>query len=216
VGLIYRGAGRGLPGGGRRVALFDVGGGSTEAIVGQGGVVEHRTSLKLGSLRLAAEAPADPPSAKQLAAMSEQVRDVLRPAMRRIAGASPDYLALSSGTAVALARMAGEPLAPRAGVRRFMLGRKALRSAIARLAAVPAAERIEVARIHPRRADTILAGAIIVAGILEAAGQDEAVVVDAALREGMVVDWLERTGYGPWTEAWSAAPDRGPLRMSRA
>jgi exopolyphosphatase / guanosine-5'-triphosphate,3'-diphosphate pyrophosphatase len=216
AGLIYRGAGRGLPGGGRRVALFDVGGGSTEAIVGQAGLVEHRTSLKLGSLRLAGEVPAEPSSAKQLAAMTEQVRDVLRPAMRRIAALAPDYLALSSGTAVALARMTGEPLAPRAGVRRFMLGRKQLRAATARLAAVPAAERVDVAGVHPRRADTILAGAIIVGGILDAAGRDEALVVDAALREGMVVDWLARTGYGPWAGAWSESPARRPLRMAGA
>src|SRR5205814_570305 len=62
--LIYRGARRGLPADGRRVALFDVGGGSTEVILGQGAAVELSTSLKLGALRLLDRAgAADPPTA---------------------------------------------------------------------------------------------------------------------------------------------------------
>jgi exopolyphosphatase/guanosine-5'-triphosphate,3'-diphosphate pyrophosphatase len=94
--------------------------------------------------------------------------------------------------------MVGQRLPPAGGVRRYLLGRKQLRAATARLAAVPAAERVNVARVHPRRADTILSGALILGAILDTAGCDQAVVVDAALREGLIVDWLARTGYGPW------------------
>src|SRR5690349_19617579 len=51
---------------------------------------------------------------------------------------------------------------------------------------------------HPRGGRHHLAGGLILGGILEATGRDQALVVGAALREGRVIDWLESSAFGVW------------------
>jgi exopolyphosphatase/guanosine-5'-triphosphate,3'-diphosphate pyrophosphatase len=55
-----------------------------------------------------------------------------------------------------------------------------------------AAERRKLPGMNPRRSDIIVAGNAIVIAILESLGRDELVVSERALREGIVVDYLER------------------------
>jgi exopolyphosphatase/guanosine-5'-triphosphate,3'-diphosphate pyrophosphatase len=204
--LIYRGARLALPADDGRVALFDVGGGSTEVILGHGPSTRWRSSMKLGSLRLLEELgdADDPPTRSQLAEMTEHAQDLLAPAVARVLARGLDYVALTSGTALALARLAGEPLAPCAGVRRYRLRRRSLRTWTARLAVLCAAERVQLG-VPARRADTILPGALILGAVLDATGRDEALVVGAALREGMVIDWLESTEFGVWGDSAATA-----------
>jgi exopolyphosphatase/guanosine-5'-triphosphate,3'-diphosphate pyrophosphatase len=197
--LIYLGARLALPPDLGRVALFDVGGGSTEVILGQGPSTCWRSSMKLGSLRLLEQLgdADDPPARARLAEMSEHAHDVIARPIARVLARGLDYVALTSGTALALARLAGEPLEPRGGVRRYRLRRRALRTWTARLATLSAPERVQLG-VPARRADTILPGALILAAILDATSRDEALVVGAALREGMVIDWLESSRFGAW------------------
>jgi exopolyphosphatase / guanosine-5'-triphosphate,3'-diphosphate pyrophosphatase len=54
------------------------------------------------------------------------------------------------------------------------------------------AERRRMPGMNPRRSDIIVAGNEIVIGILEALQRDELIVCERALREGIVVDYLER------------------------
>jgi exopolyphosphatase/guanosine-5'-triphosphate,3'-diphosphate pyrophosphatase len=53
-------------------------------------------------------------------------------------------------------------------------------------------ERRKMPGMNPRRSDIIVAGNALVIAILEALGRDELVVCERALREGIVVDYLER------------------------
>src|SRR5436189_176520 len=70
--LIYLGARSALDLAGRRVALFDVGGGSTELILADARECYFTISLKLGVLRLRDEwQTADPPSAREVAALGD-------------------------------------------------------------------------------------------------------------------------------------------------
>ena len=92
------------------MALFDVGGGSTELILADARECYFTISLKLGVLRLRDEwQTADPPSAREVAALGDRVRSALEPVIARVRAMGFDFVALTSGTAFALA--AAWPLA---------------------------------------------------------------------------------------------------------
>jgi exopolyphosphatase / guanosine-5'-triphosphate,3'-diphosphate pyrophosphatase len=189
--LIYLGARRALALDGRRVALFDVGGGSTEAVLGDRHQALFTSSLKLGVLRLRdGWIRSDPPSAEDTTIMAEWVQTLVRPTVHRFRTAGFDFVALTSGTALALARLAGHALPAVAGIERYRLALGALHALEGRLSRMTAAERAVLPGLDPRRADTIVPGAVILRSLLAVCGVDEALVCDAALREGLVADYL--------------------------
>jgi exopolyphosphatase/guanosine-5'-triphosphate,3'-diphosphate pyrophosphatase len=74
---------------------------------------------------------------------------------------------------------------PSFGVQGFRLRRDALDALVERLASLPAAERGKVPGIKPARGDLILAGAVVVQSVMEAAGLEALEVTEAGLREGV-------------------------------
>jgi exopolyphosphatase/guanosine-5'-triphosphate,3'-diphosphate pyrophosphatase len=189
--LIYQGARQALALRGQRAALFDVGGGSTEAILGDEHQALLASSLKLGVLRLRDNwLRSDPPSPEDTAVMAEWVRTVMGPTIARFAATGFDIVALTSGTALALARLAGRRLPRVGGIDRYQIDLRELRAWENRLAAMTAAERAQVPGVDPGRVDTIVPGAVILRAILEATGTEQALVCDAALREGLIAECL--------------------------
>jgi exopolyphosphatase / guanosine-5'-triphosphate,3'-diphosphate pyrophosphatase len=85
---------------------------------------------------------------------------------------------------LAAAAQAEEGL-PSLGVQGFEIRREMLDALIERLAALPARERSTIKGIKDARADLILAGAIVVRGVLEIGGFDAIEVTEAGLREGV-------------------------------
>jgi exopolyphosphatase/guanosine-5'-triphosphate,3'-diphosphate pyrophosphatase len=202
--FIYQGARQALALDGQQAALFDVGGGSTEAILGNDHQALLASSLKLGVLRLRDHwLRSDPPSPHDTAVMSEWVRTVTSSTIARFQAAGFGLVALTSGTALALARLAGRRLPRLGGVDRFQLTLEALRSWEQKLASMTAAERAQVPGLDPGRVDTIVPGAVILRSILEATGAEQALVCDAALREGIIAESLLRrpTGATPRARA---------------
>jgi exopolyphosphatase / guanosine-5'-triphosphate,3'-diphosphate pyrophosphatase len=74
---------------------------------------------------------------------------------------------------------------PSFGIQGFSLTREALGELIARFLELPAAERASVPGIKADRADLILAGALVVEGVMEAGGFDALEATHAGLREGV-------------------------------
>ena len=72
----------------------------------------------------------------------------------------------------------------------MVIERDALEELVQRLAALPAAERASVPGIKPARADLILAGAVVVQGVLQAGGFDALETTEAGLREGVFFERL--------------------------
>src|SRR5215471_1037761 len=102
--LIYLGARSSLDLGKRRVALFDLGGGSLEVILADAQELYFTASLKLGVIRLAEACPcSDPPTAHERAQLAERARSMLDPVIARVRAMGFDFVALTSGTAWALA-----------------------------------------------------------------------------------------------------------------
>src|SRR3954462_11503105 len=102
--LIYLGARGSLDLGKRRVALFDLGGGSLEIVLADAQELYFTASLKLGVIRLTESCPcSDPPSARERAHLQERVRTMLDPVISRVRAMGFDNVAFTSGTASALA-----------------------------------------------------------------------------------------------------------------
>jgi exopolyphosphatase/guanosine-5'-triphosphate,3'-diphosphate pyrophosphatase len=195
--LIYLGARRALDLAGRRVALFDVGGGSTELILADARECYFTVSLKLGVLRLRDEWQcADPPTAREASALADRVRSALEPTVARVKAMGFDFVALTSGTAFALAGLAGRVAGGQPNGQSKVLTFRALCDVEKKLLSLAAADRAKLPGIDPRRADTVVPGAILLRAILELAGVDEATLCEPALREGIIADYVAKNRPG--------------------
>jgi exopolyphosphatase/guanosine-5'-triphosphate,3'-diphosphate pyrophosphatase len=97
-----------------------------------------------------------------------------------------DFVALTSGTAMALADLVREERGT--GAREITL--KSLTDLEKRLGSMRTIERARLPGLHDRRADTIYAGAVVLRTALELAGASEATLCETALREGIVAEYV--------------------------
>ena len=168
-------------------AVLDVGGGSMQLTRVAGRAERDVESWRMGAVRMTERfLPGERATKKQLRALTDHVKRKLGEAdwLPRL-GESGRLVALG-GTVRTLA-VAAEKAAdqPSFGVQGFSLERAMLDELIAELAALPASERRRVPGIKPERADLILAGAVVIQGVLEAGGFDALEVTEAGLREGI-------------------------------
>jgi exopolyphosphatase/guanosine-5'-triphosphate,3'-diphosphate pyrophosphatase len=192
--LIHLGVSRGFPLGDRMACIFDIGGGSTEFIVGDAERPFFLHSVRLGSLRLYEEYMRDESAnAPGIRALEKRVRAELAPVARQLAEYAFDTLIGTSGTVLGLAALdAAEAGLPSQRAHGFVLRLERLRALQRTMLRLSPAERRKLPGMNPRRSDIIVAGNAIVIAVLEALGRDELVVSERALREGIVVDYLER------------------------
>jgi exopolyphosphatase / guanosine-5'-triphosphate,3'-diphosphate pyrophosphatase len=174
------------------LVVVDIGGGSTEIVLASDGEVGFRTSLPLGSVRLTeAFIHHDPPTAAETTAIAGAVDAAVRavPFPRR-----PPTLVGVAGTVTSLAAMALRLASyDPTSVHGSRLSRADLAGQIARLASATQAERERIIGLDPRRADVILAGALILDRITAAAGVDEIRVSDRGIRWGLFYELLEKS-----------------------
>ena len=192
--LIHLGVSRGFPLGGKAACIFDIGGGSTEFIVGDSERPYFLHSVRLGSLRLFDEYLSDENAASMgLRALSKHVRGVLAPVAKQISEYRFDTLIGTSGTVLGLASLdAAAQGVQSQRAHGYVLRLERLQALQKTMTSMSAAERRKMPGMNPRRSDIIVAGNAVVIAILQTLGRDEVVVSERALREGIVVDYLER------------------------
>ena len=189
--LTFRGALSGLglePG--ESAAVLDVGGGSTEIVVGSRAsesgppTIESATSLDLGSVRLFERYVAsDPPSPSELDAAR---RDVDRTLSTEHAVPNEAAFVGVAGTVTTLAAIAGE-VDPydRARIHGARLSIGIVRELASRLAGLSLLDRKKLRGLDPRRADVIVTGALLVERVLTWSQKTELVVSDRGVRWGL-------------------------------
>jgi exopolyphosphatase/guanosine-5'-triphosphate,3'-diphosphate pyrophosphatase len=193
--LTFRGALSGLEVSGE-LLVFDIGGGSTELILGRAsgsGAPGQRVSLDIGSVRLfERHAKSDPPSPSELAAIEAYIAAALstaEPLRRGTASSHPEGVTLIgvAGTVTTL-KAVELGLVPYDGAR--VHGAALTLSAVERLcrelSAVPFAVRKDLPGLEPKRADVIVAGALIVREILRRSGAERTLVSDRGVRFGLL------------------------------
>ncbi|HVR05296.1 MAG TPA: HD domain-containing protein, partial [Solirubrobacteraceae bacterium] len=157
----------------------------------------------LGAVRMSERflAGEEPARIEQIQALREHVQRQLTqsPWLEEVGSRIVGMGGTARNLAAAAQRAAG---LPGNGVQGFVIGIEALRELIERLAALPPRERAKIPGIKPARADLILAGAIVIEGVLIAGGFGGLEVTEAGLREGV---FFERHLADP------LAPQRAPL-----
>ncbi|HET9124000.1 MAG TPA: Ppx/GppA phosphatase family protein [Solirubrobacteraceae bacterium] len=154
--------------------VLDIGGGSTEMVIGEGADVRFHVSTQAGVVRQSERhLHADPPPAGELDAIMQDVATILADAVPAAERARVERAIAVAGTATSLAAIAQslEPYDPER-VEGYRVTLAECGRILDRLAAMPLAQRREVAGLHPDRAPTILAGAIIFREVLKLFGLD--------------------------------------------
>jgi exopolyphosphatase/guanosine-5'-triphosphate,3'-diphosphate pyrophosphatase len=171
--------------------VFDIGGGSTELIVGPAGGVDpaFHVSLQAGVVRQTERhLHHDPPSPHELQQLADDVRATIEAGVPEAVRASARSAVGVAGTATALAAIDQEldPYDPRK-VHGYVLELAEVELLLARLAQMPLAQRRDVRGLHPDRAPTIVAGAAILLEALRAFGLERAEVSEHDLLHGVAL-----------------------------
>jgi len=196
--------------------VLDLGGGSMQLVHVVGRLAREFGSWPVGTVRMTERfLPANGPAKRrQIEELRDHVASQLDQAAWLSDGARPQHarrLVGIGGTvrnlAAAAQRAAG---LPSTGVQGMIIEREALDELTQRLAALPAAERSSIPGIKPARADLILAGAVVVQGVLRAGGFEGLETTEAGLREGVFFERL-LAEHWPAIGAAGDGADRSPL-----
>lgn len=182
--------------------ILDVGGGSTEFILGQGEHKHFRQSFRVGTVRLLETIPhSDPPTREELAEtrqwlrefFAEKIRPALLPALERekqlCAARTPIALIGTGGTPTILARIEGRlETYERSTIERTYLSLERVRWHAEHLWSLPLAKREGIVGLPRKRADVILPGVLIFEAVMEQFGFQELRVSTRGLRFAAVMD----------------------------
>jgi exopolyphosphatase / guanosine-5'-triphosphate,3'-diphosphate pyrophosphatase len=165
--------------------ICDIGGGSTELILGGPDGVRDRASLDIGCVRLSERhLHADPPTPAQIGAVRSEAADALPARLTDAAGG----LIGVAGTVTTLATidMGLECEIPEA-IDGHHLSAEAVERLLGELAALPLEQRRRVRGLMPERAPTIVAGSAILSAIVAATGTGLVVVSERDILHGAVL-----------------------------
>lgn len=172
---------------GEKLAVIDIGGGSTEFIIGHGARFSFRHSFDVGSVRLTERhVRGDPPTAESLTELREAVSRALVTVPKvgqevRVVGIAGTYT-----TACAVLDQVEPYEATRVHGRVMTI--EELESVADRLASMSIEQRRNLPGLSPKRADVIVAGAILAAACVRALGADQLTIGDRGVRWGYLYD----------------------------
>jgi exopolyphosphatase/guanosine-5'-triphosphate,3'-diphosphate pyrophosphatase len=184
------------------VVVIDIGGGSTELIVGSGERIDFHASLQAGVVRhTERHIASDPPTCSELESLAADARGLVGDA---IADDQPPAVAggiavAGTPTSLAAVELGLEPYDPER-VHGHVLTLPSIQRMLSTLASLPLAERTEIAGLHPDRAPTIVAGVVILIEAMRAFSLDRIEVSEHDILYGTAIDAAESTRSAP--EHW--------------
>ncbi len=194
--LIHLGVLQAVPAFEQRLILVDIGGGSTEVLVGERGETLAARSFKLGAVRLTDRFfPGGTTSTHAIRDCRSYIRSVLATFEREVDDLGFEVAIASSGTAETVARMiqASRDDTPLHTFNRFEFTVSELRRITVALAKKRSADdRRGTPGLDPTRADIIVAGSLLLEGVADVFGIKRFVFSEAALREGVLLDTIAR------------------------
>ncbi|MCG8604523.1 Ppx/GppA family phosphatase [bacterium] len=171
------------------ILLIDIGGGSTECILGDRFAIKRSLSLDIGSVRMTERyIKHDPVARKEFDTMRNVVKQTLRNRLDGWVG-SAQYLVGVAGTITTLAAM---DLAMESydadKIENYVLTRSVVADSLQCLIKSDLTDRTAMPGLRPERADVILAGATILAEILDYFEFQKLTVSDRGLRFGLLLE----------------------------
>ena len=191
--LSFSGATVDFPGEG--LLVFDIGGGSTELVLGdrlagETPVIRRRHSFDVGCRRALELFPvSDPPALSELEAIVAWARSELAPFFEGLDGGVRRAIGVA-GTPTSLVSIAEslDPYDP-TRVHGYVMGVDDARALADRLFAMTLAERKQVVGLQPERADVMVPGALIMQAVMELAGLGSFTVSESDNMLGLLLDW---------------------------
>lgn len=177
-----------------RIINLDIGGGSLEMTHGEDELPEQAFSLQLGAGRLTHDwFKTDPPERKRI----NQLRDYIDaeldgPARELRAAGEPDLACATSKTFRMLARLTGAAPSSEGPRVDRVLTAAGLRQVIAFISRMTAADRAELEGISSDRSHQVVAGALVAEASMRALGLESVKICPWALREGLILQRLDR------------------------
>ncbi|NEN88868.1 MAG: Ppx/GppA family phosphatase [Okeania sp. SIO3H1] len=177
--------------------IIDIGGGSTELILGDGNAPRTLSSTKVGAVRLTKEfVTTDPISKIEFAYLRAYIRGLLeRPTEELLAniqeGEKPQLVG-TSGTIEALATIHayekfGNAPTSLAG---YQFSLAELEGLVNKLKKLSVSDRQDIPGMSQKRSEIILAGALVLQEAMSLLGMESITVCERSLREGVIVDWM--------------------------
>jgi exopolyphosphatase / guanosine-5'-triphosphate,3'-diphosphate pyrophosphatase len=181
----FTGATRELPGGEERLVV-DIGGGSTEFVLGRESVAAAR-SVDIGCVRLTERhIRSDPPAPEELAAVRADIAAALDLAAETVPLTSAGTLVGLAGTVATVAGIALDLDAyDSEALHHSRVSRERVAAITAMLAEATHDERAAIPVMHPGRVDVIVSGALVLLAIMERTGAGEVVVSEHDILDGI-------------------------------
>ena len=207
--LIHLGVLHGIGNHDESMFVCDIGGGSTEVVIGNGDEMLLARSFKLGAVRLTdrffSSATLHPSAVPSCQAFVKSTLMILQSEVHDLGFA---IAVCSSGTAETVARIIQRTRgnAEPKNLNRFEFTGQEVSEVVDELAKCATVdERREKFGLDDKRAEIILAGAIILEALADTYGIATFTFSDYALREGVLIDTLQRRGIGPESSSGDAS-----------
>jgi exopolyphosphatase/guanosine-5'-triphosphate,3'-diphosphate pyrophosphatase len=182
--------------------IIDIGGGSTELILGDSEEPRSLTSTKIGAVRLTGElVNSDPITETEFKYLQAYARGMLERSVEEVQeklkiGEFPRLIG-TSGTIETIATIHAREklgLVP-STLNGYQFSLQDLRIWVTRLRKMTNVERATIPGMPEKRSEVILAGAVILQEAMTLLGMESLTVCERALREGIIVDWMLAHGF---------------------
>jgi exopolyphosphatase/guanosine-5'-triphosphate,3'-diphosphate pyrophosphatase len=192
--LIHLAAVYGVDVAGASAVVVDIGGGSVEITHGAGTSLRAAKSFKLGVIRLTERfVHSDPLSRRDERKLVRHIDEQIGKTLREIRHAGFDRVIGTSGTILSLGTVASaERRRATDEVRNLRVPAKQIHRLRKDITSRSITERMKLPGLDPRRADLIVSGAVLLDTVLRQLEAGEITLCDFALREGLVLDYIQR------------------------
>jgi exopolyphosphatase/guanosine-5'-triphosphate,3'-diphosphate pyrophosphatase len=193
--LIHRAAVYGVDVMRGHAVVIDIGGGSVEITFGGAKRPSLGRSFKIGVIRLTERfVRSDPLAARDERKLVRFVNGEIDGLARQIVDAGFDRVIGTSGTILSLGTMAAHAESGRAPseLRNLRIPARQIHRIRKQVVSLGLQQRLKLPGLEPKRGDIVVAGAVLLDTILRRLGASEITLCDLALREGLILDYVER------------------------
>jgi exopolyphosphatase / guanosine-5'-triphosphate,3'-diphosphate pyrophosphatase len=176
----------------RPTLVIDIGGGSTELILGSGEEIDFHASLQAGVVRhTERHVASDPPTAVELESLAADVRGLIEEATPAGLTAEQGIAVAGTPTSLAAIEMELEPYDPER-VDGHGLVLPSIQRMLSQLASAPLSKRVQIPGLHADRAPTIVAGVVILVEAMRAFGLESITVSEHDILYGTAISAANR------------------------